>query len=113
MERLQVEKSLAKELQLAMEEAVVNVIEYAYPTEKNGEITIKMMSDGSFLKIMIIDSGVFFDPTTKTKTDIEIPVQDRQIGGLGILLVRGLMDSINYEREDGKNILTLSKKLKP
>ena len=113
MERLQVEKSLAKELQLAMEEAVVNVIEYAYPTEKNGEITIKMMSDGSFLKIMIIDSGVFFDPTTKTKTDIEIPVQDRQIGGLGILLVRELMDSINYEREDGKNILTLSKKLKP
>ena len=113
MSRLNVEKSLARELQLAVEEAVVNVIEYAYPIETKGDVIVKMMSDGCLLKIMIIDAGVFFDPTAKAKTDLDIPVQDRQIGGLGILLVRELMDSINYEREDGKNILTLSKNLKP
>jgi sigma-B regulation protein RsbU (phosphoserine phosphatase) len=112
MERLHVDKSLARELQLAMEEAVVNVMEYAYPVETNGDITIKILSDGNQLKFVIIDAGVYFDPTAKVKTDIDIPVQDRQIGGLGILLVRELMDSINYERTDGKNVLTLIKTLK-
>lgn len=111
MERLSIEKSLARQLQLAVEEAVVNVMEYAYPTETNGEITIKMTSDSHLLRIQIIDAGVYFDPTAKEKADIDIPVQERQIGGLGILLVRELMDTINYEREDGKNILTLIKKL--
>jgi anti-sigma regulatory factor (Ser/Thr protein kinase) len=53
-----------------------------------------------------------FDPTAKEKVDTSLPAEDRQIGGLGILLVRELMDSINYERTDGKNVLTLIKRLK-
>lgn len=57
-------------------------------------------------------SGVAFDPTLRWETDITLSAADRQIGGLGIHLVRELMDSINYEREAGKNILTLIKKLK-
>jgi anti-sigma regulatory factor (Ser/Thr protein kinase) len=70
------------------------------------------MSDGKKLKAMIIDSGVPFDPTMKEKTDTTLSAEDRQIGGLGILLLRELMDSINYERhESGKNILTLIKQL--
>ena len=111
-EKLGVEKSLARQLRLAVEEAVVNVIEYAYPTDTEGDITIKMMSDGHILHFQIIDTGIAFDPTSKQKTDTTLSVEDRQIGGLGILLVRELMDSINYERTDGKNILTLIKKLK-
>ena len=109
---LQIETSLAKQLQLAIEEAVVNVMEYAYPSGETGDVTIKMASDGSVLRIQIIDAGVYFDPTSKEKTDIDIPVQDRQIGGLGILLVRELMDSINYERLNQLNILSLTKKYK-
>ena len=69
------------------------------------------MSDGKNLKTIIIDSGVAFDPTAKEKADTSLSAEDRQIGGLGILLVRELMDSINYERTDSKNILTLIKKL--
>ena len=101
---------MARKLQLAVEEAVVNVIDYAYPNDIEGSIEVRMMSDGQSLKIVIIDSGVFFDPTAKEKTDTTLSAEERQIGGLGLLLVRELMDSINYEREEGKNILTLIKK---
>ena len=111
-EKLGIEKSLARQLRLAVEEAVVNVIDYAYPAGTEGDITIKCMSDGKTLRFQIIDSGVAFDPTAKEKADTTLSAEDRQIGGLGILLVRELMDSINYERENGKNILTLIKNLK-
>ena len=110
--KLGIETSLARQLRLAVEEAVVNVIDYAYPIGTDGDITVKMMSDGHILRFQIMDAGVPFDPTKKDKTDTTLSVEDRQIGGLGILLVRELMDSINYEREDGKNILTLIKKVK-
>ena len=107
--KLEIEKSLAQQLRLAVEEAVVNVIDYAYPAGTDGDVTIKMMTDGHNLIFQIIDSGVSFDPTAKEKADITLSVEDRQVGGLGILLVRELMDSINYERIDGKNVLTLIK----
>ena len=108
---MNIETSLARRLRLAVEEAVVNVISYAYPPDTEGNIEVHVSSDGDVLHYQIIDSGVAFDPTAKEKTDITLPAEDRQIGGLGILLVRELMDTINYERIDGKNILTLIKKL--
>jgi len=107
--KLNLEKSLARRLQLAVEEAVVNVIEYAYPIGTEGPIEIRMISDAHRLKVMILDSGIAFDPTLKERADITPSVEDRQIGGLGIHLYRELMDSIHYERKDGKNILTLIK----
>ena len=111
-EKLGIEKSLARQLRLAVEEAVVNVIEYAYPAGKEGDITIKIMSNGNTLRFQIIDAGVLFDPTMKERADTTLSAEDRQIGGLGILLVRELMDSINYERIEGTNVLTLIKNLK-
>ena len=112
MEQLNIEKHLAHKLRLAVEEAVVNVVDYAYPAGIEGDIEIRVLSDGETLKTVIIDSGVAFDPTAKEKADTSLSIEDRQIGGLGILLVRELMDSINYERADGQNFLTLIKKLK-
>lgn len=111
IEKLNVDTSQARQLRLAVEEAVVNVIEYAYPIDSEGDIIINMMYDGNILRFQIIDTGVAFDPTTKQRTDTTLSAEDRQIGGLGILLVRELMDSINYERIDGKNILTLTKNI--
>ena len=111
-EELGLETSLARQIRLAVEEAVVNVIDYAYPEGTEGDITIQMLSDSRELHIKIIDSGVAFDPTEIQKADTTLSAEDRRIGGLGILLVREQMDSINYERIDGKNILTLIKKLK-
>lgn len=110
--QMDLDPSLTRQLQLAVEEAVVNVIDYAYPIGTDGEISIKMMYDEQRLKIIIVDSGVVFDPTLKEKTDTTLSAEDRQIGGLGIHLVREMMDSINYEREGGKNILTLTKFIK-
>ena len=112
LEKLGIEKSLARQLRLAVEEAVVNVIDYAYPIGTEGDITIHLMSDGSSIRFQIIDEGVAFDPTAKEKADTTLSAEDRQIGGLGILLVRELMDTINYERENGQNVLTLIKNLK-
>ena len=111
-ERLDIDSAQAKQLRLAIEEAVVNVIDYAYPVDTEGEIDILIQSDGTTLRVRISDSGVPFDPTAKEKADTSLSAEDRQIGGLGILLVRELMDTINYERMDGKNILTLIKKIK-
>ena len=112
METLGIEKSLARQLRLAVEEAVVNVINYAYPTGTEGDITIQILSDGNTLHCQIIDKGRPFDPTAQEKADITQSAEERQVGGLGILLVRELMDSINYERTDGRNVLTLIKKIK-
>ena len=99
------------EIRLAVEEAVVNVMEYAYPTAVEGDVTIDAKFDGQWVKFVISDSGIAFDPTKASYADTTLSAEDRPIGGLGILLVRRLMDSINYERVDGRNILTLKKKV--
>ena len=110
-ERLGIEASLAKQIKLGVEEAVVNVIDYAYPVGQTGDIDIQAISDGQWLEFVIKDSGAAFDPTEKEKADTTLSAEDRPVGGMGILLVRELMDSINYERRDGKNVLTLKKRI--
>ena len=106
---LSIDRSLTNKLRLAVEEAVVNVMEYAYPKDTTGYVNVKATSDGRRLKFIITDSGISFNPTEVTAADTSLSAEERPIGGLGILLVRELMDSINYERTDGKNVLTLSK----
>ena len=109
--RLGYEEDEARSIRLAVEEAVVNVICYAYPEEQEGDISIVAQANSQRLKFIITDSGIPFDPTEASQVDITLPAEERRIGGLGIHLVRKLMDSINYERENGKNILTLVKKI--
>ena len=104
---LNFDKSKAANIKLAVEEAVVNVIEYAYPRGTKGNISVQAMYNKRKLKFVITDSGVAFNPTKSELADTTLSAEDRPIGGLGILLVRELMDSINYERIDNKNTLTL------
>lgn len=103
--------STAMQINLAIEEAVVNVMNYAYPPHTYGDVTIEAQSDDLRVKFTIIDSGTPFDPTVQGEVDTTLSVKDRPIGGLGIHLVRQIMDSINYERLDELNVLTLRKKL--
>jgi sigma-B regulation protein RsbU (phosphoserine phosphatase) len=103
--------SVAMSLNLAMEEAVVNVMDYAYPAGTKGKVCIEAEADDQQLSFIISDWGKPFDPTAKAEVDTTLSAEDRPIGGLGIHLVRQIMDSINYERMDGKNVLTLRKKL--
>ena len=112
MAKLDIGSPLDKELRLAVEETVVNVIEYAYPKDSEGTVEVRLMSDGDTVMVRIADSGMFFDPTAIDDDNTTLPAEEREIGGLGILLVRKIMDSVNYKREYGMNILTLIKKLK-
>ncbi len=105
--RLNIDSALTYKLRLAVEEAVVNVMEYAYPSNTQGEVHIRMHSNGHRLKFIISDTGISFNPTEASVADTTLTAEERPVGGLGILLVRKLMDSINYERIDGKNVLTL------
>ena len=96
-------------INLAVEEAVVNVMNYAYPAGTEGDVEIEAEADDKHLTFTIIDSGVPFDPTAQSDADINLPAEERDIGGLGIHLIRHYMDSIEYERRDGHNVLTLRK----
>jgi sigma-B regulation protein RsbU (phosphoserine phosphatase) len=110
-EEMALDMSLTMSLNLAMEEAVVNVMDDAYPEGQQGNVEIEAMTDGEWLTFVISDSGVPFDPTTKEDADTTLSAEERPIGGLGIFLVRQLMDVIQYQRDGDKNVLTLRKKL--
>ena len=99
-------------LNLAMEEAVVNVIEYAYPKDERHLICIVAKIKEDELTFVISDAGVPFDPTTQPKSDISLPAEERAVGGLGIHLIREFMDTIHYEHRNNLNILTLGKRRK-
>ncbi len=103
--------SLCMSLNLALEEAVTNVVLYAYPEGTKGEVKIEATCKDELLTFVISDNGVFFDPTAKEDADITLSAEERPIGGLGIFLVKQLMDSVDYQRVDGSNILVLSKRI--
>jgi sigma-B regulation protein RsbU (phosphoserine phosphatase) len=110
-EKLQLDHRFQAEIRLAVEEAVVNVMNYAYPPGQYGDVTIEAASNDVRLKFTIIDTGKPFDPTVQPEADTTLPANERRIGGLGIHIVRQIMDSINYERIDNLNVLTLRKKI--
>ena len=97
-------------IKVAVEEAVVNVMKYAYPPGQQRDVTIEAASNDLRLKFTIIDSGQPFDPTVQAEVDTTLSAGERKIGGLGIHIIRQNMDSINYERMDNLNVLTLRKK---
>ena len=111
-EALEFSPTLTMQMNLAIEEAVVNVMKYAYPSGTKGNVNIEAQANDVRLKFTITDSGMPFDPTVQTEVDTTLSAEERPIGGLGIHLVRQIMDSINYERVEGQNVLTLRKKLK-
>ena len=96
---------------LVLEEAVVNVINYAYPKEKHESIYLSARLHEGSIVLVLTDTGMEFDPTMVPEADITLSADERQIGGLGIFLIRQIMNEVKYERIDGKNILTLEKKL--
>ena len=110
-ETAELDMSKTTNMNLALEEAVVNVMDYAYPAGTVGEVQIDALLGNKELCFVIRDKGKPFDPTVQNETDTTLSLDERPIGGLGIYLVRQLMDSINYERVDGQNVLTLRKKL--
>jgi len=105
------EEKKINQIQLAAEEVLANVINYAYP-DKSGEVEINLTPEPSKqLEIEISDSGIAFNPLDLPEPDISTPMEKRQIGGLGVYLLRKLMDEVRYKREGERNILTFIKKV--
>ena len=107
--RLGMPTDITGQVKLAVEEAVVNAIYYAYPKDTEGEVTVTVKGNPNHLKVVITDHGTPFDPTEAPLADTSLSVEERPIGGLGIFLVRQLMGSLNYERINGANVLTMKK----
>lgn len=98
-------------LNLVLEEAVVNIINYAYPKEHKESIYLSARLHEGSIVLILTDTGKEFDPTMAPEADITLSAEDREIGGLGIFLIRQIMNEVKYERIEGKNVLTLEKKL--
>ena len=98
-------------LNLVLEEAVSNVILYAYPKEEHQTISLIASKKDNQLIFVLTDSGKEFDPTQAPDADITLSAEDRPIGGLGIFLIRQIMNTVEYQRIEGKNVLTLGKEL--
>ena len=108
---LSLDSETTMNLNLALEEVVSNVILYAYPQKMGEDITITAQLDGGTLVFTITDKGEEFDPTKVEEADVTLDAEDRQIGGLGIFIVRNIMNEVTYQRLEGKNILTLKKNI--
>ena len=98
-------------INLALEEAVVNVVNYAYPEGTVGDIEMEVNADEKAITFILRDHGKPFDPTAAKEVDITLPAEERQIGGLGIHLIRNYMDEVKYDYCDGQNVLTLVKNI--
>jgi serine/threonine-protein kinase RsbW len=98
-----------EDIKLSLEEILVNIFNYAYPKDRAGdvEITCSLSDQGDFI-IEIKDSGAPFDMLSVAEPDIDAPIEDRRIGGLGIFFVKQFIDDIRYSREENCNVLTLA-----
>ena len=93
---------------IALEEIFVNIANYAYP-DNNGEVTINFKAQPDKLIFEFTDSGIPYDPLDKPDPDITLSASERAIGGLGIFMVKKIMDEVIYKHQNGQNILTLIK----
>lgn len=98
-------------LNLVLEEAVVNIINYAYPKEDHQHIYLSAKMRDDSIVLVLTDTGKEFDPTAAPEADVTLSADEREIGGLGIFLIRQIMNEVKYERIEGKNVLTLEKKI--
>jgi len=99
-------------IDVAVEEIFVNIASYAYSQESGtAVIQLTMYEDPPAVEIIFIDEGQPYDPLAKPDPDTTLSVRERKKGGLGIYMVKQRMDQMSYEYRDGKNVLTLRKKL--
>lgn len=98
------------QIDIAVEEIFVNIANYAYAPEV-GDAVIRLSVENDEAEITFIDSGVPYDPLEKDDPDVSLSAEERQIGGLGIFMVKKSMDSLAYRYENGNNIFTIKKKI--
>ena len=113
LESINCPKRAKMQMMLAVEEIFVNISSYAYhPEVGQAEVGVDIDGDPPTVTIRFLDQGRPFNPLEKPDADITLSAQEREIGGLGILLVKKIMDQVDYAYENGKNILIIKKEIK-
>ncbi len=97
---------------VALEELGTNVIKYSYPGEAPCWLEVRLSADDERFALEVEDGGAPFDPLQAAAPDLTLPLEEREIGGLGVHLVRQLMDRVEYRREDGKNRVRVERRLR-
>ena len=95
-----------REIELAAEEALVNIFNYSYPG-RPGEVEVACKAEEDCFTVEIVDSGIPFDMTSLSDPDITLSTEERRIGGLGVFLIKKMVDEVRYRRENDRNILAL------
>jgi serine/threonine-protein kinase RsbW len=107
----EMDQSLIFKLHLVLDEVLSNIINYAYSDQQKHfiDITFQLNDNGTGIIIVVEDDGIPFNPLEYPAPDINAPVEEREIGNLGIHIVRNTMDSVEYKRQNNRNILTMTK----
>ena len=99
-------------IDVAVEELFVNIASYAYaPGSGSATVRMDVEEDPKTVVITFVDCGVPYDPLAKEDPDVTLSINDREIGGLGIFMVKKSMDDMNYAYENGQNVLTIRKRI--
>ena len=111
LEKFDFDFKIVTQFNLVVEELFVNVASYAYKDNNSGKckISIEYNKEKQEVKLYLEDNGIKFNPLEREEPDLNLSIEDRPIGGLGIFLVKNSMDNIEYKYENNKNILILSK----
>jgi anti-sigma regulatory factor (Ser/Thr protein kinase) len=107
----QVPAPAAFDLAFAIDEVLTNVISYAYTDDQEHDIIVRLSQTAGELDVEVEDDGRPFDPLSVAEPRIDQPLEHRPVGGLGLHLVRAATDNLEYRREDGKNVLTIHKRV--
>ncbi|HET7596167.1 MAG TPA: ATP-binding protein [Burkholderiales bacterium] len=105
-------KDVVADLQVALNEVLTNIIDYGYTDVAEHEIRICLEVSGDVLEAAIEDDGVAFDPLRRAAPDLNAPLRERRVGGLGIHFVKNLMNETHYDRVGDRNRLVLRKRLR-
>ena len=99
-------------IDVAIDELFANIAHYAYkPDVGYATVRVDVLKDPLSVEVTFIDNGRQYDPLAKEDPDTTLSLEDREIGGMGILIVKKSMDAVSYEYKDGKNILTIKKNI--
>ena len=113
LEKLDCSMKIQMQIDLSVEEIFINIASYAYyPDTGMAFISFESENGGSTVLISFTDTGVPYNPLEKEDPDITLTSEERQVGGLGIFLVKKNMDEVYYKYENGNNVLTMKKKIK-
>ena len=109
----QISDAVRQAADLALEEHLTNVMNYTYEDARTHEILVRLDVNSTFFVIEVADDGKPFNPLEIPPTDTTLPLDQRPIGGLGVHLIRGFMDEVQYERRANQNVLRMTKRLNP